>query len=122
MTKRFPRNGSCIFDHEYTKELTQGSLGRQGNRICWRVEKNCKAEGKQIHFTVSETKAAFAERAMWSLKNIQYRYMDYGYKYLHKLSKFVSHFLQSMSSYKKITQATRKCRKVDSRMKLSPWT
>ena len=38
---------------------------------------------------MSETKAAFAERTIRSLKNILYRYMeDYGYKYIHTLPQF----------------------------------
>ena len=38
---------------------------------------------------MSETKAAFAERTIRSLKNILYRYMqNYGYKYVHKLPQF----------------------------------
>ena len=40
---------------------------------------------------MSETKAAFAERTIRSLKNILYRYMeDFGYKYIHKLPQFVT--------------------------------
>ena len=40
---------------------------------------------------MSETKAAFAERTIRSLKNILYRYMeDNGYKYIHKLFEFVT--------------------------------
>ena len=40
---------------------------------------------------MSETKAAFAERTIRSLKNTLYRYMeDYGYKYIHKLPQFVT--------------------------------
>ena len=51
----------------------------------------CKAEGTQIYFTMSEAKAAFAERTIRSLKNILYRYMeDNGYKYIHKLTQFVT--------------------------------
>ena len=39
---------------------------------------------------MSETKAAFAERTIRSLKNILYRYIeDYGYKYFHKLPQFI---------------------------------
>ena len=39
---------------------------------------------------MSETKAAFGESAIRSLKNILYRYMeDNGYKYIHKLTHFV---------------------------------
>ena len=38
---------------------------------------------------MSESKAAFAERTIRSLKNILYRYMeDYRYKYIHKLPQF----------------------------------
>ena len=40
---------------------------------------------------MSETKAAFAERTIRSLKNILYRYMeDNEYKYIHKLTQFVT--------------------------------
>ena len=40
---------------------------------------------------MSETKVAFAERTIRSLKNILHRYMeDYGYKYIHKLSQFIT--------------------------------
>ena len=40
---------------------------------------------------MSETKAAFAQRTIRSLKKILYRYMeDYGYKYIHKLSQFIT--------------------------------
>ena len=40
---------------------------------------------------MSDTKAAFADRTIPSLKNILYRYMeDYGYKYIHKLPQFIA--------------------------------
>ena len=40
---------------------------------------------------MSETMAAFAERTIRSVKNILYRYMeDNGYKYIHKLTQFVT--------------------------------
>ncbi len=40
---------------------------------------------------MSETKAAFAERTIRSLKNILYHYMeDFGYKYIHKLPQFIT--------------------------------
>ena len=49
------------------------------------------AEGMQVYSTMSETKAAFAERTIRSLKNILYRYMeDFGYKYIHKLPQFLT--------------------------------
>ena len=40
---------------------------------------------------MSETKSAFAERTIHSLKNILYRSMeDYGYKCIHKLPQFIA--------------------------------
>ena len=40
---------------------------------------------------MSETKAAFAERTIRSIKNNLYRYMeDFGYKYIHKLPQFIT--------------------------------
>ena len=54
-------------------------------------KKFCAAEGKQLYSTLSETKAAFAERTIRSLKNILYRYMeDFGYKYIHNLPQFIT--------------------------------
>ena len=54
-------------------------------------EKLCKAEGIQIYSTRSETKGAFAERTIRSLKKILYLYMeDNGYKYNHKMTPFVT--------------------------------
>ena len=49
------------------------------------------AEGIQVYSTLSETKAAFAERTIRSMKYILYRYMeDFGYKYIHKLPQFIT--------------------------------
>ena len=31
------KNDSCVFNCKYKKESTHKKLGRQGNRICWRV-------------------------------------------------------------------------------------
>ena len=39
-------------------------------------KKLCRAEGIQIYSTMSETKAAFAERTIRSLKNILYSNME----------------------------------------------
>ena len=51
----------------------------------------CAAEGIQVYSTMSETKAAFAERTVRSLKNNPYCYMeDFGYKYIHKLPQFTT--------------------------------
>ena len=54
-------------------------------------KKFCAAEGIYVYSIMSETKAAFAERTIRSLKNILYRYMeDFGYKYIHKLPQFIT--------------------------------
>ena len=63
----------------------------KGTEFAGEFKKLCKAEGKQFYSTLSETKAAFAERTIRSLTNILYRYMeDNRYKYIHKLSPFVT--------------------------------
>ena len=63
----------------------------KGTEFAGEFKKLCKAEGIQIYTTMSETNTAFAERTIRSLKNILYRYMeDNGYKYLHKLTQFVT--------------------------------
>ena len=52
----------------------------KGTEFPGEFKKLCKAEGIQMYSTMSETKAAFAERIIQSLKNILYRYMeDNGY-------------------------------------------
>ena len=59
--------------------------------IAGEFKKLCKAEGIKIYPTVSDTKTAFAERTIRSLKNILYRYVeDYGCKYNHKLTQFLT--------------------------------
>ena len=63
----------------------------KGTEFAGAFKKFCVAEGIQVYSTMSETKAAFAERTIRSLKNILYRYMeDFGYKYIHKLPQFVT--------------------------------
>ena len=62
----------------------------KGTEIAGAFEKFCTAEGIQVYSAMSETKAAFAERTIRSLKNNAYRYMeDFGYKYIHKLPQFI---------------------------------
>ena len=61
----------------------------KGTEFAGAFKKFCAAEGIQVYSTMSETKAAFAEPTIRSLKNIRYRYMeDFGYKYIHKLPQF----------------------------------
>ena len=63
----------------------------KGTELAGAFKKFCAAEGIQVYSTMSETKAAFAERTIRSLKNILYRYMeDFGYKYIHKLPQFIA--------------------------------
>ena len=63
----------------------------KGTEFAVAFEKFCTAEGIQVYSTMSEIKAAFAERTIRSLKNILYRYMeDFVYKYIHKLPQFIT--------------------------------
>ena len=63
----------------------------KGTEFDGEPKKLCKAEGIQIHSTMSESKAAFAERTIRSLKKILDRYMDdNGYQYIDKLTEFVT--------------------------------
>ena len=63
----------------------------QKTEIAAEFKKFYSAEGIQIYSTRKETKAAFAERTIHSLKNILYRYIDdYGYKYIHKVPQFIA--------------------------------
>ena len=61
----------------------------KGTELAGAFKKFCTAEGIQVYSTMSETKAAFAECTIRSLKNHLYRSMeDFGYKYIHKLPQF----------------------------------
>ena len=63
----------------------------KGTEVDGDFKKLCKAEGIQIHSTMSETKAALAERTKRPLENLLYRYMeDNGSKYIDKLTQFVT--------------------------------
>ena len=63
----------------------------QGTEFAGEFKKFCSAEGIEFYSTMGETKAAFGERTIRSLKNLLYRYMeDYGYKYIHKLPQFIA--------------------------------
>ena len=62
----------------------------KGTEFAGAFKNFCTAAGIQVYSTMSETKAAFAERTIRSLKNILYRYMeDFGYKLIHKLPQFI---------------------------------
>ena len=63
----------------------------KGTEFAGALKKFCTAEGIQVYSTMSDTKAAFAERTIRSIKNILYRYMEnFGYKYIHKLPHLIT--------------------------------
>ena len=63
----------------------------QGTEFGGEFKKFCKSKDIKIFSTRSETKAVVAERAIRSLKNIIYRYMEEnGDKYVHKMDSFVN--------------------------------
>ena len=63
----------------------------QGTEFGGVFKKFCKSKDIKIYSTRIETKAAVAERAISSLKNINYRYMEEnGDKYVHKMDSFVN--------------------------------
>ena len=63
----------------------------KGTKFDGEFKKLWKAEGIQIYSIMSETKAAFAESTIRSLKKNLNRYMeDNGYKYIQKLTQFVT--------------------------------
>ena len=73
------------------KNRPRNYWGDKGTEYAGEFKKLCKAEGIQVYSTMSETKAAFAEHTIRSLKIILYRYMeDNGYMYIHKLTQFVT--------------------------------
>ena len=86
------------------------SMIRKRNRpkIIWVDEKTefagafkkfCTAEGIQVHSKLSETKAAFAERRIRSLKIIVYCYMEeFGYKYIQKLPQLITTLISRRNS------------------------
>ena len=63
----------------------------KGTEFAGAFKKFCAAEDIQAYSTMSETKTAFAERTIRSMKNKLYRYMeDFGYKYIQKLPQFTT--------------------------------
>ena len=63
----------------------------KGTEFAGALKKFCAAQRMRVYSTMSETKAAFPERTIRSLKNILYRCMeDFVYKYIHKLPQFIT--------------------------------
>ena len=89
---------------KYAKDTLQGfkkMISRKNNPEKLWVDKGteyggtfkkfCKEKSIEVYSTMSETKAAFAERAIQSLKHIIYRYIEnHGEKFINKLPQFVS--------------------------------
>ena len=94
--KRMKTNDSKETVKNFTKMITKKYRPKkfwvdQGTDFAGDFKKFCVAEGIHACSTMNETKAIFAERTIRSLKNILYRFMEeYEYKYIHKLSQFVT--------------------------------
>ena len=77
-----------IISQKITPEKLWADKGTEYREI---FKKFCKEKNIEIYATMSETKAAFAERAIQSLKHTIYRYIeDHGEKFIHMLPQFVS--------------------------------
>ena len=75
----------------FSSMITKKIWVDKGTEFAGAFKKFYAAEGIQVYSTMSETKAAFAERTIRSLKNILYRYMeDFAYKYINKLPQFIT--------------------------------
>ena len=94
--KRMKTKGSKETVRVFLTMITKKILPKKnwvdkGTAFAGEFKKLCKAEGIQIYSTMSNTKAAFAERTLRSLKNTLYRYLESSaYKYNHKLTRFVT--------------------------------
>ena len=62
----------------------------KGREFAEAFKKFCTAERIKVYSTMSETKAAFAECTIRSLKNIHRYKGDFGYKYIHKLPQLIT--------------------------------
>ena len=79
------------FGYDYKKNRLKKVWVDKGTEFAGKFKKLCKAEGIQNFSTMSDTKAAFPERTLQSLKNVLYRYMeDNEDKYIQKLTQFVT--------------------------------
>ena len=63
----------------------------KGTEFAGAFQNFCAAEGMQVYSAMNESRAAFAERTIRSLKIILYRYTeDFGHKYIRKLPRFLT--------------------------------
>ena len=94
----------------------------KGTEFAKAFKKFCAAKGIQLYSTMSETKAAFAERTIRSLKNILYRYMeDFGYKYIHKLPQFITTLNSSVLYSKPLRDYWKPAFKTGDRVRISKY-
>ena len=89
--QRLEGNSQDIFENDYQKNGPKKIWVDQWTEFAGEFKKFCSSEGVEIYSTMSENKAAFAERTIRSLKNTLYCYMeDYAYKYIQKLRQFIA--------------------------------
>ena len=69
------------------KNLPKKNWFDKGTECAGEHENICNAQGFQIYSTMSETKVAFAEHSIRSIKFVFYRYMEgYRYRYVQKFA------------------------------------
>ena len=79
--KNFPKKVWKPFHPWLQKGIDQKRFGL--TEFAGAFKKFCTAEGIQVYSTMNETKAAFAERTIRSLRSFFYSYVeDFGYKYI----------------------------------------
>ena len=92
MKTKYAKDTLQAFKKMISKKNTPDKLWvDKGTEYGGTFKKFCKENSIEVYSTMSETKAAFAERAIQSLKHIIYRYIeDHDEKFIHKLPQFVS--------------------------------
>ena len=87
--KGMKTNDSQETVNAFPSMITKKIWADKGTEFAGAFKKFCAADGIQVYSTMSDTKAAFAERTIRSLKNILYLYLDnFGYKDIQKRPQF----------------------------------
>ena len=90
-TKGSTETVRAFFSMIIKKILAKKIWVEKGTEFAQQFKKLCKAERLQQYSTVSDTKAAFAEHTIRSLKKVDHCYMEaYGYEYNHNVTQFVT--------------------------------
>ena len=106
-TKDSQETVKCFSSMITKKSRPEKIWADKGIEFAGAFETFCAAEQIQVYSSLSETKAAFAERTIRSLKNILYRYVeDFGYKYIHKLPEFITTLKSRRNSSKDMRPKT----------------